>query len=61
MPLGIFDEGGRVIKAHRLVVEQSGREGRQVVALQIGAGIGDDRKAGRVGFWKSVPGERGDE
>jgi hypothetical protein len=51
--------GGR-IKSHGLVVEQRGGEGGQVVAFQIGAGIGDEREAGGVRFGESVEREGSD-
>ena len=54
VPLGIFHQRGRGIKSHRLIVEQRRGEGRQVMALQISAGISQQRKAGGMRFGKSV-------
>src|ERR1051325_7522067 len=39
MSLRILDEGKRLIKTHRLVVENCGGERRQIMTLQISAGI----------------------
>ena len=47
-------------KAHRLVVEQGRGESRQVMALEIRAGVGDQREAGRVRLGKSIKRERSD-
>ncbi len=60
MTLRVFDDRRGRIKSHRLIVEQRGGEGGQVVALQIGAGIGDEREAGGVRFGKSVEREGSD-
>ena len=58
MALRIFDDGRGGIKSHGLVVEQGGGERGEIVALQIGAGVGNQREAGRVRFRKSVECER---
>jgi len=42
----IFCDRGWRIKAHRLVVEQGGGKGGEIVAFQISAGIGNQREAG---------------
>src|ERR1035441_9356422 len=52
--LRVFDENGGGIKAHGLVVEHGASEGRQVMALQIRAGVGQQRKTGGVRFRKAV-------
>ena len=58
--LRILDEHGRRVKTHRLIVEQRASEGCQIMHLQIGRGIGDQRKAGRVRLRESIHGERRD-
>ena len=60
MALRVFDERCRRVKAHGLIVEQRRGEGGEVVALQLGAGIGDQGEAGGVRFGKSIERERGD-
>src|SRR5262245_32136823 len=57
MALCVLDEDGRRVKAHRLVVQHRAGELGEVVALQICAGISDQREAGGVRFWKSVESE----
>ena len=57
---GIAHDGGRVIEAHGLVIEQRRVEGRRVMRLEEGAGISQKREAGRVAFGKSIEGEGGD-
>ena len=52
--LRVFDERGRMIKPHRLVVEQRRVERGRKMRLQIRAGIREQREAGRVRFGKSV-------
>ena len=52
VPLGVLDQGRRVVEAHRPGVEQAGVEGRRVVALEVGRGVDDEREAGRVGLGK---------
>ena len=48
MALGILDENRGVVKAHRLIVQERACEGREIVALEPGAGIGKKRKARSV-------------
>ena len=57
---GISHDGGGVVEAHGLVVEQRRVEGRRVMRLEIRAGIGQEREAGRMAFRKSIQGEGGD-
>jgi hypothetical protein len=58
--LGVFDDCGGGIEAHRLIVQECGGEGGQVVAFQIGAGVGDEGETSGVGFGESVEGKGGD-
>ena len=60
MALGVLHNRRRAVKAHGLVVEQRGGERREIMALEISAGIGEQREAGGVRFWKAVERERGD-
>ena len=55
--LRIGDQRGRLIKTHGLIVKHGRRKSREVVTLQIRAGIGDQRKAGGVRLGKSIQGE----
>ena len=57
---GISHDGGGMVEAHGLVVEQRRVEGRRVMRLEIRAGIGQQREAGRVAFREAVQGEGGD-
>ena len=57
MPLRVFDEHGRRVEAHGLVVEQAAGEGCEVVDLEVGRGIGDEREAGRVRLGKTIHGK----
>src|SRR5712692_9952667 len=43
--LSVFDDGRRAIKTHRLVVEQGGGESSQVMAFEVGAGVGEQGEA----------------
>jgi len=54
VPLRVLDDRGGLIEAHGLVVQQRGRECRQVMAFQIGAGICQQREAGGMRFGKAV-------
>ena len=54
MSLRVLDNRKRLIKAHRLIVERSRSERRQVMTLQIRAGISEQRKTGGMRFGKSV-------
>ena len=54
MALGILNQDGRGIEAHGLVVEHGAGEGGQVVALQPGAGIGQQGETGGVRFGETV-------
>ena len=56
--LRILHDGGGRVKTHGLIVEQRGGEGRKIVALEIGAGVGNQRKAGGVRLGKSIERER---
>ena len=58
--LRVFHQRGGRVEPHGLIVQDGRGERRQVMALQIRAGIGDQREAGRVRFGKSVQRERGD-
>ena len=52
--LRVLDDRGWVIEAHGLVVEQRRGEGGQIVALEIGAGVGQQRETRGVRFGESV-------
>src|SRR5262249_51806934 len=52
--LRIFNNSEGRIKTHRLVIENRRRECSQVIAFQICAGVGNERKARRVRFRKTV-------
>src|ERR1700741_5427881 len=58
--LRIFNESKWLIKTHRLIVENRGRECCQVIAFQISAGIRNQGKTGRVRFGKTVKRKRTD-
>jgi hypothetical protein len=58
--LRVFDQDGGRIKTHGLVVEQGAGECRQVMALQIRAGVSQQREAGGVRFGETVERECGD-
>ncbi len=60
MALRILDDGGRVVEAHGLVVEQRRGERRQVMDLEIRARIRQQREAGGVRFGEAVERERRD-
>jgi hypothetical protein len=60
VPLGVLDDGGRMVEPHGLVVQQRGNEGRRIVAFQIGARISQQGETGRVRFRETVQGEGGD-
>src|ERR1700722_162982 len=60
MTLCIFHQGRGAVKTHGLIVQNCGGKSGQIVALQISAGIADQRKTGGVRFGKSVQRERGD-
>ena len=60
MPLRVFHNGSRRIKAHRLIVEQTGVKLRRAMHFQIGAAVSKNRKADRVRFRKSVKRKRRD-
>jgi hypothetical protein len=53
MPLSVFNDGGRTVKAHRLVVQQSACEGRQIPNFKNRARIREQCEAGRVRFRKA--------
>ncbi len=57
MPLAVFDQGGRGIKSHRLVVQQAGKKFRRAMRFQIRRGIGQVREADGVRFGKTIEGE----
>jgi hypothetical protein len=46
----IAHDGGGVIEAHGLVIEERRVEGRRMMRLEIRAGIGEEREARRVGI-----------
>ena len=48
MPLRILNERKRLIETHRLIVQNRRRERRQVMTLQIRAGVGNQSKTGRM-------------
>jgi hypothetical protein len=52
--LRVFDEHGGGVKAHGLVVEDGRGERSQILHLEPGRGVGDERKAGGVRLGKSV-------
>ena len=58
--LRVFDQDGRRIKAHRLIVQHGASELRQVVALQISARVGDHGEARGMRLRESVERERRD-
>src|SRR5262249_38315458 len=60
MSLRVFDERERLIKTHRLVIENRGRERRQVITLQIRTRISNQREAGRMRLRKTVKRKRTD-
>src|ERR1700751_727688 len=61
MALGVFDDGGWMIEAHRPIVEQGSGEGGEVSDFEKCAGVGDEGEAGGMGFGESVERERADE
>ena len=54
VPLRILDKHSRGVEAHRLVVEQAACKGREVVNLEPGRGIGDERETGGVRLGETV-------
>src|ERR1700722_7893437 len=52
--LGVFYQRRGMIEPHRLLVEDRRGERGQVVALEVSAGISDQREAGGVSLRKSV-------
>src|SRR5580704_16167905 len=50
----IAHELGRLVKAHRLAVEDGGAENVRITAFDPGRGIDQERKARRVAFGKTV-------
>ena len=60
MPLRVLDQRGRMVEAHRPVVQHRSEEGRRVTALDPGAGVGEQREAGGVRFGEAVQRERRD-
>ena len=52
--LGVFHQSRRMIKPHGLLIQNRRGERRQVMALQISAGIGDQSETRGVRFGKSV-------
>ena len=58
--LRILDQDRGRVESHRLIVQHGAGEGGQVVALQIRAGIGQQRETGGVRFGKAVERERRD-
>src|SRR5579859_3449274 len=60
VPLGIFDNCCGMIKTHRLIVQQGSSESAEVVAFQIGAGVGEKRETRGMRFRKSIERERSD-
>ncbi len=53
-PSGLVHQLCRLIKAHRLAVEQPGDEGGRLMALEPAGDIGQQRKRGGVGFRETV-------
>jgi hypothetical protein len=60
MALRVFDQDGGRVKPHRLIVQHGAGEFRQVVALQVSAGVSDHRETGGVRFGEAVERERRD-
>ena len=58
MALGVLHQRGGVVEAHRLIVQQGRGEGGQVVVLQPGAGVGEQREAARRATPEAVERER---
>ncbi len=54
MALGVLHERHGVVEAHGLVVEKSHDELGRVVALEVGARVGDEGEARRVGLGEAV-------
>ena len=55
--LRVLDEHGGRVKAHGLVVEKAARESSEIVHLEIGRGVGDEREAGGVRLRETIHGE----
>ena len=60
MPLCIFHQHRRTVKAHRLVVQNRACKCCEVFHLEISRGIRDQRKAGGMRFRKTVERKRAD-
>src|SRR6185503_15936064 len=60
MSLRILDEREGLIKTHRLVVENRGRERREVITFQIRTRISNEREAGRMRLRKTIKRKRTD-
>ena len=48
MTLRVFNDGERLIKTHRLVVENRRRERSQVITLQISTGVSNEGETCRM-------------
>lgn len=57
MPARVLHQGGAAIKTHGLAVEQGGQKLGGMMALEPAAGIGQQGKAVRMGFRKTVFGK----
>ena len=60
MTLRVLDQRKRLIKTHRLIIQERGSESRQVMTFKISAGVSNQSKAGGVRFRKAVERKRGD-
>jgi hypothetical protein len=51
-PLSVFDDGGRTVKAHRLVIQQRARERCQISDLEKRARVRKQRETSGMRFRK---------
>src|SRR5262245_24775936 len=58
--LRFLHDRGRVIEAHRLIVEERGVERGRVMTVELGAGVAEEREARAVRLGKPVERERRD-
>jgi hypothetical protein len=57
---GRLYQNRRHVEPHWLIVENRASESGQILHLQVGGGISDEREAGRVGFGETIERERAD-
>src|SRR5450631_986352 len=54
VPLDVFHDRSRRVKAHRLTIDESSRERGRVMHLEPGAPVNEQSEAGRVALGESI-------